>query len=164
MSKDARFVRSPRIDADVQVLLGRFRELLPDGRLIAHDEIEPLLKVSRRDSRYHTVTNRWRQILFHEQRIFLDGRSARGQGFIALTPDDMVRYSNKRVRAVGRLLRKAIAIASLPHPSELSSDTRVYQARLLLAAEQVMTTHKRVLVDLSTALKPPRQLPRVAGE
>jgi hypothetical protein len=163
MPTNARFMKQPRIDADVQLLLGRFRDLLPDGTVIQHAEIERLLNLKRRDGRYQTVTKRWRQVLFEEQRIFLDGRAALGQGFKSLTPDDMVRYSNKRVRAIGRLLRKAIAVAALPQPNELSTDARVYQARLLLAAEQIMTTHKRVLVDLSTALKPPRQLPRVAG-
>jgi hypothetical protein len=73
----------------------------------------------------------------------------------------MIRYSHRAVRAVGRKLQKAIRIAALPDPTELSSDARVYQARLIVAVEQITGTHKRVLIDLSKALKPPQQLPRV---
>lgn len=159
----AQFQRNPRIDADVELLLGRFRDLLPDGRTIAHEEIESLVKLNRKQARYHTVTNKWRQIIFQEQRVFLDGRAALGAGFIALTPDEMVRYSNKRVRAIGRMIRKAIQVAMLPDPSELkSSEMRTYQARLLVAMEEINKTHKSVLLDLTKALQPPRALPRGA--
>lgn len=160
--KPARLERNPRVDADVQVLLGRFRDLIPDGRIIAHEEIETLLKLNRRQGRYLTVTGKWRKVLLNEQRVFLDGRSAGGRGFSVLTPDEMIRYSNKRVRQVGRILRKAIQVASLPDPSELkSSEMRNYQARLFVACEQLVSTHKHVLLDLTKALQPPRQLPRV---
>ena len=155
------FVRNPRIEADVQLLLGRFRDLLPDGRIVAHEEVEALLQLNRKANRYQTVTTRWRRVLLDEQRIFLDGRSALGHGFKSLTPDDMVRYSNRRVRSVGRILKKAIYVAGLPDPSELSSsELRTFQARLFVACEQVLSTHRRVLVDLTKAMQPPRQLPR----
>src|SRR5262245_49736102 len=160
----AQFVKSPRIEADVQLLLGKFRDVLCDGRVIRHEEIEAAIALSRKDHRYRTVTNGWRRVLMDEQRVFLDGRSALGQGFKALTPDDMIRYSNKRVRAIGRMLKKAIAVASLPHPSELREDqTRLYQARLLTAIHQLEGTHRRVVLDLSKALQPPRALPRASG-
>jgi hypothetical protein len=156
------FQRNPRIDADVELLLGRFRDLAPNGRTIAHEEIETLLKINRRQARYMTVTTKWRRVLLNEQRIFLDGRAALGAGFVCLTPDDMIRYSNKRIRQVGRVLRKAIQVAALPDPSELkSSEMRNYQARLFVACEQLTSTHKHVLLDLTKALQPPRQLPRV---
>jgi hypothetical protein len=160
--KPAQLQRNPRTDADVELLLGRYRDLLPDGRVIAHEELESLLKLNRKQGRYQTVTNKWRRVLLNEQRVFLDGRAALGAGFVALTPDEMIRYSNKRVRQVGRILRKAIQVASLPDPSELkNSEMRNYQARLFVACEQLVSTHKHVLLDLTKALQPPRQLPRV---
>ena len=160
--KLAAFQRNPRIDADVELLLGRFRDLIPDGRTIAHEEIESLLKLNRKQARYKTVTYKWRRTLLTEQRVFLDGRAALGAGFVCLTPDDMIRYSNQEIRQVGRNLRKAITVAGLPDPSELkSSEMRNYQARLFVACEQLVSTHKHVLLDLTKALQPPRQLPRV---
>lgn len=156
--------RNPRIDADVELLLGRFRDLIPDGRVIRHEDIESLVRLKRTEGRYQTITKRWRTVLLNEQRVFLDGRAASGAGFMVLTPDDMIRYSNKRVRQVGRILRKAIQVASLPDPSELkSSEMRNYQARLFVACEQLTRTHKAVLVDLTKALQPPRQLPRAVN-
>ena len=155
--------KNPRIEADVDLLLGRFRDLVHDGRVILHSEIEDVLRLRREQSRYKTVTAKWRAILLEEHRVFLDGRAAHGQGFVSLTPDDMVRYSNRRVRQVGRAIRKAIRVAALPDPSELkSSELRTYQARLLLACEQLHTAHKHVLVDLTKALRPAPGLPRGA--
>lgn len=159
------FEKNPRVSADVELLLGRFRDLLPDGRVIAHQEIETLLRTPRTSSRYKLVTKKWREIVLRENRVFLDGRSAFGQGFQSLTPDDMIRYSHKRVRQVGRILQKAIRVASLPDPSELrSSETRNYQARLMVACEQIAQAHKHVLLDLTKGLQPPRPLPRAVGQ
>lgn len=80
MGSIAKFVREPRTDADVQLLLHTFVDLLPDGRLITHEAIEAALKMQRHAARYRTVTKHWRRILFQEQRVFLDGRSAEGHG------------------------------------------------------------------------------------
>lgn len=159
-----KFEKNPRIEADVQLLLGRFRTLLPNGDVIAHEEIERLLKMQRRSGRYQTVTRKWRDIAFHEQHVFLDGLSAQGKGFKVLTPDEMIRFAHKRVRQVGRKLKQAIAVAALPDPSELTAGSRIFQARLMVAVEQISSTHKRVLIDLSKALQPQRQLPRASGE
>lgn len=159
-----KFERNPRIESDVAILLGRFRDLIPDGRIIQHAEIEALLNMNRKQGRYATITTRWRKILLFEQRVFLDGRAAQGQGFKALTPDEMVRYGNREVRAIGRRVRKAILVAGLPNPSELTtSELRNYQARLMLACEQIASAHKRVLVDLTHALQPQRRLPRASN-
>jgi hypothetical protein len=162
MARAAQFEKNPRIDADVQLLLGRFRDLIPDGRVIPHEEIERLIKLNRQSSRYLTVTRRWRDVEFHEHHVFLDGRAALGHGFKSLTPEEMVRYSHRTVRQVGRKLQKAIRVAALPDPSELTADSRIFQARLMVAVEQITSTHKRVLIDLSKAMQPPRTLPRGA--
>jgi len=159
------FQKNPRVDADVDLLLGRFRDIASDGRLVLHEEIESLLTLTRKQSRYRLVTDKWRRILLHERRVFLDGRGAHGRGFVSLTPDDMIRYSNRRIRQLGRQLRHAIAVTGLPDPSELTSaEMRNYQARLLVACEQVTRTHRAALIDLTKALRPPRQLPRTGTE
>ena len=164
MSAQMRFERNPRIDADVELLLGRFRDLVPDGRTILHEEVESLLRIPRTAGRYKTVTTKWRRVILQETRVFLDGRAAQGRGFKVLTPDEMVRYGNREVRAIGRRVRKAILITGLPNPTELSTnELRSYQARLMVACEQIGSAHKRVLFDLTQALRPPAQLPRRAG-
>ena len=159
-----RIVKNPRIDADVAILVGHFRDVIQDGRVIGHEEIERLLSMNRKHGRYKTVTTKWRRIMETEYRVFLDGRSALGMGFVSLTPDEMIRYSNKRVRQMGRQIRKAIRVASLPDPNALkNSEMRSYQARLLMACEQFARSHKHVLVDLTKIVAPARALPRGQG-
>jgi len=155
--------KNPRTDADVNLLLTRFRDLQPDGRVIAHADIESTLRLRRTESSYKTAIKHWRQALFNEQRIYIDGRSARGEGFKALTPDEMIRFSNRKVRAAGRLLKKAVAIAASPRDDELiDPNVRLYRARLLSAAEQMIAHHGRLIREMGAALRPPTQLPRTA--
>lgn len=159
MSKGAQFVHVARTDADVRLLTERFSGILPDGRLISHEDIEAAVGLDREDSRYKTVTKHWRRVLFEEQRIFLDGRAAEGHGFKALAPDEMVRYANREVRAVGRRLKRALIVAATPSDDEIADpNNRAYRARLLSATEQIAQAHGRVMKELSAALRPPRQL------
>lgn len=154
------FVKEPRTDADVGRLLATFT-IRPDGHIISHDAIEQCVTLRRQDARYRTVTNHWRRRVFQEQRVFLDGRTAEGRGFKALTPDEMVRYSNRQVRAIGRQLKRALIIAATPTDDEIvDPHTRAYRTRLLSAAEQIAAAHDRVLRDIGGALKRPAQLPR----
>jgi hypothetical protein len=115
-------------------------------------------------SRYRTVTDRWRKVLFDEQHVFLDGRAAHGEGFVVLTPDEMIRYANRRVQAVGRALRKAVKIIALPRPDDLTDNAnRIYQARLLVTTEQILHAHKHAILDLTKALRPTPVLPRATA-
>lgn len=164
MVQVATFVREPHTDADVRLLIERCGNLLPDGRLIAHEFIEQAIRVARDTSHYLTVTKHWRRAVFEEQRVFLDGRSAGGHGFKALTPDDMVRFANREVRAIGRRLKRALIVAATPHDDEiLDGNTRLYRARLLSATEQIAQAHGRIVRELSSALTPPRQIRAVVA-
>lgn len=159
-----RIERDPRTDADVQRLLQVFDDLLPDGRTIKHEQIEAALTLNRLSSRYRTVTNKWRRVLQHERAIVLDGRAAEGQGFVSLTPDDMIRFSNRGVRALGRRIRKLMAIASVPSDAQLSADMAKYRHRLAMAIAQIAGTHGSSIRDVSRSLQPLKQLPqRVAS-
>jgi hypothetical protein len=157
-----RFIREPRTDADVKLLMEQFADILPDGRLIAHETIEGVLALSRDQARYKTIMKHWRRNLFEEQRVWLDGRAAEGHGFKVLTPDEMVRYANREVRAIGRKLKRAILIAASPLDDEIDASNRLYRARLLSATEQIAQAHGRVVRELTKALQPPRQLRKVS--
>lgn len=164
MTRIAKLVHQPQTDADVQLLLAHFAGILPDGRLIAHAEIEEVIHLRRHESRYHAVTKHWRRVLFEEQRVFLDGRSAEGHGFKALTPDEMVRFANREVRAIGRRLKRALLVAASPSDDEIQDpNNRVYRARLISGTQQMAQAHARVIRELSSALKPQRQLRAVAN-
>lgn len=155
-----RIIKNPNTDADVQVLRTVFPDLLPDGREITHEQIEAALRESRKSSRYKRTVSKWRRQLFAERRVFLDGQVASGRGFVALTPDEMVRFANRRVREVGRKLRKAIAVASAPNDAELSEDVRRYRGLLETALVKMAHEHRTTLRDVTRALAPMKQLPQ----
>lgn len=158
-----KIAKNPRTDADVQLLLMAFPDLLPDGRRITHEQLAAVLRMQKLVSRYRTVVNRWRRIVFHERRVFLDGRIGDGTGFIALTPDNMVRFSNREVRSAGRKLKKAIAVASAPHDDELSEGMLKYRQLLEAAATRIAQEHRSALRGITSALGPMKQLPRASG-
>lgn len=155
-----RIVKNPNTDADAQVLWTVFPDLLPDGRQVTHEQIEAALREGRKSSRYRRVVTNWRRRLFTERRVYLDGQVASGRGFIALTPDEMVRFANRRVREAGQRIRKAIAVASSPSDAELSGDVRRYRNLLEAAMVKMAHENKTALREVSKALAPMEQLPQ----
>lgn len=159
-----KIAKNPSTDADVQLLLSVFPDLVPDGRKITHQQIESALRMPRLNGRYRTVVNRWRRLLFTERRVYLDGRVGDGSGFVVLTPDEMVRYANREVRSAGRKLKKAIAVASAPNDDELSAGMLRYRQLLEAAALRIAQEHRSALREVSKALQPMKQLPRASGD
>lgn len=151
---------NPSTAADVQLLWDVFPDLLPDGREITHAQIEAVLKMRHQSSRYRSVVTKWRRQLFRERGVYLDGQVAQGRGFIALAPDEMVRFGNRRVREAGRKFRKGLAVLAAPRDEDLSLDMRRY--RQLLEATVVKITHdnRSALRDVARAMAPQPQLPR----
>lgn len=159
-----KIVKNPRTDVDVQHLMTVFPDIQPDGREVTHDQIEAVLSESRLSSRYRRVVNKWRKLLLAERAVWLDGQTAQGRGFVALTPDEMVRFGNRGVRTAGRKLRKSLVVLSAPDDASLSADMRKYRSLLGAAIERIATEHRSVLREVSKALSPQRQLPRAAGQ
>ena len=157
--------KNPQIEVDVNLLLERMSDLLPDGSVVQHAQIESLLSLRRGESRYKTVTNRWRRTIFDERGIYLDGMTAMGEGYRALTPDEMIRFANRRVRTTGRALKKALAIASAPRDDEITDgNLRAYRARLVGAVAEIAKMNTKALREIASALRPPKQLPRSVPE
>lgn len=152
--------KNPRNDVDVALLWKVFPDLLPDGREITHEQLETVLTMNRAQSRYRTVLVKWRRQLLTERGIWLDGQLAHGRGFVVLTPDEMVRFGNRGVRAAGRKFRKALAVVSAPKDEQLSEDTRKYRGLLEAAIEKIVTENKTVIRAIGKALTPLKQLPR----
>ena len=155
--------KNPRTDVDVQLLWTVFPDLLPDGREVTHEQIEAVLKESRLSSRYKRVVSKWRRQLLQEKGICLDGQMAHGRGFVALTPDEMVRFGNRAVRQAGKKLQKGIQVASVPDDVNLSDDVKRYRGILMVAMVKIAADHKGVLRQVSKALAPMKQLPRKTG-
>lgn len=155
--------KNPRTDVDVAALHKVFPDLLPDGREIAHEQIEAVLQITRLQSRYRTVVNRWRKDLLAERGLWLDGQLAQGRGFVVLTPDEMVRFGNRSVRAAGRKLRRALAVVAAPKDEQLSEDTRRYRGLLEAAIVKIANENRTQIRAIGKALAPVKQLPRRAA-
>jgi hypothetical protein len=155
--------KNPRNDVDVALLREVFPDLLPDGREITHEQLEAVLMMKRVQSRYRTVVGKWRKQLLDERGLWLDGQLAHGRGFVVLTPDEMVRYGNRNVRAAGRKIRKSLAVVSAPRDEALSADTRRYRSLLQAAILKIADENKNTLRSIGKALAPMHQLPRVVG-
>lgn len=155
-----RFERNPNTDEDVRQLQIVFGDLLPDGRLVTHQQIEAVIGVSHLTAHYRTVTNRWRKLLVAERSVYLDGVAAQGSGFVSLTPDEMVRFGNRGARIAGRKVLRSMAVMSLPDDAALSEGMRRYRARLSMAVAQIAETHRTQLRDVSRALAPTPSLPK----
>lgn len=158
------FETNPQTDADVRRLMTVFTDLLPDGRLVPHEDIEAALGMLRSEARYKTVVNKWRKTLQDERCVYLDGLSAQGRGFVSLTPDDMVRFSNRSVRAAGRKLKRALAVAMLPDDAVLSEGTRFYRQRFVSTMETVIKENAAALRLISRPIPPLPQLPRMVPQ
>jgi hypothetical protein len=155
--------KDPRNDADVNTLLKLFPDILPDGRVITHEQLETALHMTRLSARYGTVITKWRRVLRDEKCIYLDGLAAQGAGFVSLTPDEMVRFGNRKVRAAGRQLKKALHVMTMPDDKALSEDTRRYRHVLAGAIERIAQENRAALRDVSRALAPVKQLPKRAA-
>jgi hypothetical protein len=155
-------VKNPRNDADVALLWKVFPDLLPDGREITHEQLEAVLMMNRAQGRYRTVLMKWRKQLLAERGMWLDGQVAQGRGFVVLTPDEMVRYGNRGVRAAGRKLRRALSVVSAPKDEQLSEDTRKYRGLLEAAIVKIAAENKSTIRAIGKALTPMKQLPRAA--
>lgn len=77
-----------------------------------------------------------------------------------LTPDEMVRFGNRGVRAAGRKFRKALAVVSAPKDEQLSADTRQYRGLLEAAIEKIVAENRGTIRSIGKALTPLKQLPR----
>jgi hypothetical protein len=152
--------KNPRNDVDVAQLWKVFPDLLPDGREITHEQLEAVLDMNRAMSRYRTVLEKWRKQLLTERGIWLDGQLAHGRGFVVLTPDEMVRFGNRGVRAAGRKFRKALAVVSAPKDEQLSADTRKYRGLLQAAIIKITSENRSTIRAIGKALTPVAQLPR----
>lgn len=154
-----KIVKNPNTDVDVDLLWKVFPDLTWDGREITHSQIEAVLHDSRLSSRYRRVVKRWRNRLLQERGLYLDGQMAHGNGFIVLTPDEMVRFGNRTVRAAGRKVRRALQVISVPDDAALSDDVRRYRNLLNVAMEKIAREHKSSLREIANAMKPMAQLP-----
>jgi len=150
----AKIIANPRIEADVELLRKAFPNMEPEGQIIRHTELEALLKMRRSQSRYKTVTRKWRDLVFQETQCYLDGRTAEGQGFRVLNGDQMVRCGARKIRSAGKLTRQAVVVLAAPADGAISdSNARSYRARVITLAEQIALAHEHGAKRIAAATR-----------
>jgi len=152
--------KHPRTDADVKLLCDVFPDLKTDGSELQHTQIEAVLGESRDTSRYRRVVNKWRRQLLVERGIWLDGLLAQGRGYVALNPDEMVRFHHRKIRSAGRMEGKGAAVASAADDAALSEGMRRYRGLLMVAHARMALERRHVQREVSKALRPQPQQPR----
>lgn len=90
-------------EPDVKRLIEAFPKLV-EGQTIAYQDIEVILGIDRKQSRYRTVTTAWRRAMLRVHNIEIE--AVKSLGFRVMPPNDRLTGSVKRfgrgVRAVGR--------------------------------------------------------------
>lgn len=148
------FVRDPRTDADVNLVLMSLGDIKPDGRIVTHDHCEAVLKTPRASGRYGLVMGHVRKRLEHERGIVLDGRGLKGQGWLALTPAEQVSRGHTGVRQKLALAKRDVRRMAMPTNDELPESSRDFRARFV-------TSMSRVFAAADQASKETRALPGV---
>lgn len=140
--------RQVPVEVDVKILRERFpRSELFIGRIITYEEIEPVLKCTRRSYRFQTVIGVWRHALLVESNIALMTMVNVGYK----VADDHQKISigdNYRTQSMRRLKRSA------EHYNAVNCNNLTEDERKLLAS------NVRSNSSILTALAMTRELPR----
>lgn len=142
-------------EPDVQKLVDKFG--VPAPGVIAHADLEKVLGLTVKESRYRTVVGAWRGRLLREHNVA--SVAAIGEGIRILTEPERVEYGRRTFGLTARKVVRNHRWAMMIDASKLSETEKVRCAHLVRAtaagAAAMVTTHK----DLSIALKVPEQLP-----
>lgn len=144
-------------EPDVKALLQAITNLEP-GKVVEHAEIEAVIKVDRRKSRYRTVVDAWRARLLREQNVDLQARA--GVGFVVLTEEERVGASvrdyGSGARKMGRSVRRIgrVRVEQL----EPADQRKVEHVRRHM--EATLSSVRESTKEIAVALKPQESLPR----
>jgi len=95
--------------------LKKLRDAYPEsqmkpGDFFSYPEIEKLLDLKWKSSRFGTVTGRWRRVVESETNIFIE--TDPGKGFKVLSEAEKVALSGKQIRKAGKRFRRSFVIGS----------------------------------------------------
>jgi len=96
--------------------------VLTVGHFIPYGEIEMLLGIAWRESRFKTVTNRWRRVVESETNIFLNPDP--GEGFRVLSDAEKLALSGKKIGTAGKCARRAFVINSRIDRKQLTDEEK----------------------------------------
>lgn len=155
------FVKDPRTDADVNLVLNGLGELSPDGRVITHKQVEALLRVPRTHSHYKLVMKHVRCRIEDERSLVLDGRGLKGEGWLLLTRPEQVSRGHRGVALSIRSAKKQTRRMSMPLAEELPESMRAFRAGFVASMSRVFHAHEQAQKDTRLMPGAVKSLPRL---
>ena len=87
-----------------------------------HQQIEELIQETYGNTRYRTITTRWRKQIFRLFGLTID--AIPGMGFRVLEDSETLRFSDKQLRSSSRKLKRASAAALSVDETKLNAEEK----------------------------------------
>lgn len=122
-------------DGDVKALMRAYpTENLVSGGIIPHNEIEELIKCRKYETRYRSITSRWRSIVLSESNVIIG--VARGIGFKILTEPEKVDLSGAKLRMAANAMTRSRVVSAKIDRRQLTQEERKRQESIDLYAQK----------------------------
>ena len=105
--------------------MAKLREAYPESKMSSGDffpysDIEKLIELEWKSTRFRSVTNRWRRVVEGETNIFIHPDP--GKGFKVLTEPEKLALSGKKFGSAGKIARRSFVIGSRVDRKALSEN------------------------------------------
>jgi len=144
-------------DLDVKLLLAAFPNWKA-GETIKYEEIESILNLHRRASRFRTVVSAWRKQLLRTKNI--DTIAVKTIGIQYLEERERVHTSAKDYRRSVRGIGRSVRRISLVRTETLVEDDRKVADHARRLMEATYSTAREATKEIAVSLRPQPQLPR----
>ncbi len=108
-------------NAEVNILLNRYDDAKP-GTVIPYGEVEELIHTERDDSRFRTITSRWRRMSFRKHNSVII--CIPNVGFKIAAPDERIQEASSKVTKGRRAITSGSVIAGTT-PTRGLSDANI---------------------------------------
>ena len=134
-------------DADIRLL--ETIDTYP-GADIPYETVETLIRVTRKNSRFWTVTNRWRKKLFRERHYQV---VAKGGVFHVQVGGESVSTAVSDLKRSGRIAGRAVVKIEAVREEELTPEELQFHARLRRNGHILLDVFSKVQKDIASPPK-----------
>jgi len=111
------------VPTDIELARLRERYQVPEeGQVIPYAEIAELIGTPRESTRFKTVTDRWRSVLWREYNVLVGVE--RGVGFKVLSPDERVDHGSSKYRGGLRAVKRGSAVVTSSDRARMSEESQ----------------------------------------
>lgn len=113
---------------------------LEHGQIIEYEDVEKLLNLTRKESRFRTITNRWRKLVEENTGRTIIGTKA-NVGFLVMSDTDKLSLSQRKLKSSVRSAKRSFAVSGAVNANNLTEEERA----------QLETAQKRSAALIATA-------------